>query len=196
MKSFFLLLSLTTVAPGFAWADTLPVISLDANHNEKVTAVSSDDYTASLTQLMNTINASTLSAIQNREQNATQAAPKTVWMLRDVTVGLGTQLTVGISHIWSMSFAPRVRFGYSDSTHPKSGLIMKTKVLFLAVGLLALSGCNSKGPVPDEWFMLPEQGEAKNPGSMDKLGTLVDSLFKAHADALDQLRILVGIASS
>jgi hypothetical protein len=122
MKIRFLALSLMTALPAVARAESLPVISLDSNHNEKVTAVSADDYTASLGQLITTINSSTLSALQSRENSGVQSAtpaPKIVWMLRDVTVGLGTQLSAGLSHIWSVSFAPRVRFGFSNSTHPK-----------------------------------------------------------------------------
>ena len=119
MKYRFFLLSLMAAVPGFARADSLPVISLDANHNEKVTVVSTDDYTASLSQLITTIDSTTLSALESREHPRTQTGPKLVWMLRDVTVGLGTQLTAGLSHIWSVSFAPRVRFGFSNSTHPK-----------------------------------------------------------------------------
>ena len=103
-----------------AQADSLPIISIDADQKEKVTMVSTEDYSKSLGQLVRTMNDTTISTLQSHEQTATRSVPKIVWMLRDVTVGLGTTLTVGISHIWSMSFAPRVRFAFSNSTHPKA----------------------------------------------------------------------------
>ena len=113
------LLVFASALPARAQADTLPIISIDADQKEKVTMVSTEDYTKSLGSLVRTMNDTTISTLQNHEQSATRSGPRIVWMLRDVTVGLGTTLTVGISHIWSISFAPRVRFAFSNSTHPK-----------------------------------------------------------------------------
>ena len=104
---------------GLAQADTLSLISIGSDQKQSVTEVSPDDYQSSLSALVTTLHDSTLSVLQSRTKSSMPAGPKTQWMLRDVCVGVGTNFSAGLSHIWSVSFAPRVRFGFSNSTHPK-----------------------------------------------------------------------------
>ena len=66
----------------------------------------------------------------------------------------------------------------------------------LLLSLIAASGCQSnKGPVPEAWYLLPENGQAKSPGSLDQLGKVFDQLLVAHTVALDQIEPLASSAT-
>lgn len=113
----------TLLAPAFAHAETLPLISVGPDQKENVKQVSSDDFVAAMTQLVAIMNDSTLAALQKQIPPAAtrgfEAAKKTTWMLRDVCVGVGSTFKIGLGDVWSVSVTPLVRFGFSNSTHPK-----------------------------------------------------------------------------
>jgi hypothetical protein len=70
-------------------------------------------------------------------------------------------------------------------------LILLTSVLLLAACAKKgpqdpdfLQSAPARGPVPESWYKLPEQGAATEAGSLDRLGHDVDNLFAAQARAL------------
>jgi hypothetical protein len=65
--------------------------------------------------IMTTVNDSTLPSLKAQERNA---PPRSRWMLRDIVVGIGLSFSAGLGPIFSLTASPRLRFIFSNSTHP------------------------------------------------------------------------------
>ncbi len=104
-------------AASATFAGTIPVVGLDQNHQPRSVNIPEEQYSQLYRELVGRVGASTLAALEAHEK--TDAAKDTYWMLRDVCVGLGLNFSLGLGPIWSISAAPRVRLGFSNSTHPK-----------------------------------------------------------------------------
>jgi hypothetical protein len=111
-----LFLMLQIAAPP-SFAGTIPVVGLDQNHQPQSVRIPEEQYTGLLRELAGSVSRSTLATLESRDK--ADLAKETYWMLRDVCVGLGLNFSIGLGPIWSLSAAPRVRFGFSNSTHPK-----------------------------------------------------------------------------
>lgn len=99
-------------------AEPVPVVGLDKNHQPRSASLPEAELSKLFGTLLDKVNGSTVAALEAREK--TSAPSKSAyWLLRDVCVGLGVTLTAGLGPIWSVSAAPRVRLGFSNSTHPK-----------------------------------------------------------------------------
>ena len=56
---------------------------------------------------------------------------------------------------------------------------MKLNILVALIALLSLNACQKdSGPVPEDWYLLPENGQAQNPGSLDQLGKIFDQFLR------------------
>ena len=113
-RSFVLAVLLTSKV--CAAAVEIPIVGLDKNHQTVTATLSESDYLKAFSNTITTIHDSTLSALEAREQNSSEAPE---WMLRDVSVGIGLNFTAGLGPLYNISVAPRVRMCFSNSTHPK-----------------------------------------------------------------------------
>jgi hypothetical protein len=116
MKTFLSLLALAVLSAAGARADSVPIVGLDRDHQPRSQAMSDAEFTKLYASLIQGVAPGTLASLEAREKTAAAA---TYWLLRDVAVGLGLNFSVGLGPIWSVSAAPRVRLGFSNSTHPK-----------------------------------------------------------------------------
>ncbi|HEY8278614.1 MAG TPA: hypothetical protein VIH99_03255 [Bdellovibrionota bacterium] len=94
-----------------ASAETFPLVGKSTGQ-ERARMVGKDAYFNLLHSLSGTVHDSTLPTL------ASQQATASGWLLRDVAVGIGFALEVGLGPIWSTTIAPRVRFVFSNSTSP------------------------------------------------------------------------------
>ena len=108
------MLSAMFLLPAMAQAESIPVVGLDKNNKEKAVMVTESEFMTVVGDVINSVNDSTIQTLQKQDSGA--FVP--YWMLRDVCVGLGFTFSAGLGPIWSMTAAPRVRLGYSNSTHP------------------------------------------------------------------------------
>jgi len=105
-------LLIALVTPTLCFADELPMIGLDKNHQETTRSLSKEAYTQQFRTVVMTVHESTLPALQTQEK-------KSRWMLRDVVVGLGLSISAGIGPIWKATVSSAIQLCYSNSTHPK-----------------------------------------------------------------------------
>jgi len=115
LKLFRSSIAFAVVIPAIAGAEGIPVVGLDKDHHERAVIVSQQDYVTAVSDVINNVNQSTLLTLQRQDANQ----GKSSWMLRDVCIGLGFSFEIGLGPIWSLTAAPRVRLGFSNSTHPK-----------------------------------------------------------------------------
>lgn len=118
MKKILILSAIVTAfsAQSYASEEGLSVVGLDQTHQEMNLTLSSEQYAETLSAIVSNVNDSTLSALQAKERAAQDSS---YWMLRDVVVGIGLSFTAGLGPIYHISAAPRIRFCFSNSTHPK-----------------------------------------------------------------------------
>lgn len=98
--------------PIAGFADELPIIGLDKNHQETVRSLSKEDYVQQFQATIMAVHESTLSTLQSQPKS-------TRWMLRDVIIGIGFSLNSDLGPIWKVTAESTVRLCYSNSTHPK-----------------------------------------------------------------------------
>ena len=111
---FFALLLLPRL--GHAFGETIPVVGLDKNQQEVSVAIPKEQFQKNFSQVVTTIQDSTLIAIENKERIDGSVSD---WLLRDVVVGIGLNLTAGLGPIYHVTAAPRIRACFSNSTHPR-----------------------------------------------------------------------------
>lgn len=117
MKWTIGLAMLGMAVPALCRADTLPVVGLDREGKQVGVALESGEYARVLSDIVSTVHDSALSALGRQSSSSTAA--DTVWMLRDVVIGVGVTFSAGLGPIYSVTAAPRIRLCYSNSTHPK-----------------------------------------------------------------------------
>lgn len=95
-----------------AYAESIPVMGLDENGQEKMTYYSIEEYAKGVAQMVNATYEEVMPALRYSQKQGK------LWRIREVSLGIGVEISLGVTPIFKLGLAPRFRANFSNSTDP------------------------------------------------------------------------------